>query len=236
MSNTIDREYGEYLLQAIEDEEGISAMQLFNLWWQYAPQDVIDTYAKGLYKTKAHQDSYAQQHFASAPDLEAFAKLPEDTLGYAYQKFIVDNNLQAQIAMDYHSFHDSIAETGILDRMPDEIRYAIIRGYQQHDYFHVITGFKPDQYGEIVIQAFSLAQLHFPYFAMWVSLITARMTFMNPEVIDLSMDALTEGWRFGKLSGNMQFDKLEEMADMPLVEVRKHYNIVPEGLAILNAD
>ena len=70
--------------------------------------------------------------------------MPGDTLGYRYARHIVDNNLIKTIASDYRRGHGAMAAAGKLEGMPDEVRYAVLRGFQIHDIFHIFTGYLTD--------------------------------------------------------------------------------------------
>ena len=119
--------------------------------------------------------------------------------------------------------------SGQLDGMPQECKYAVLRGFQTHDFQHVITGYSSDGISEIKLQAFCLAQIRFPYFGMWVSNVTSRMTFIDPDSIVPIMDAISDGWKLGRSIKNIQFEKWEERLEQPLAEVRKEFGIDPAG-------
>ncbi len=157
------------------------------------------------------------------------------TVGRAYYHFIADNGLEANLATNYKALHDMMKGMGNLDRMPDNLNYAIIRGFQIHDLLHVLTGYEATPDGEIALQAFCLAQLRFPYFGMWMSVVTTRMTFLDPDMILPSMDAISEGWQYGRRTENLQFDQWETMFERPLAQVRREYNIQPPERAKLAA-
>ena len=109
--------------------------------------------------------------------------------------------------------------------MPDEMKHAVLRSYQTHDFQHVITGYDASPYGELALQAFGLAQLQFPYFAMWLSVTTTRMTYINPNSITSAMDAISAGWTLGRNVANIQCEKWETMLDQPLADVRARYGL-----------
>ncbi len=115
--------------------------------------------------------------------------------------------------------------------MPEPLRYAVLRGFQTHDFQHVVTGYDSSGWGEIALQAFCLAQLQFPYFGMWISVVTTRMTFVEPRSIVPMMDAITDGWRLGRQVGNIQIERWEAMLDQPLAGLRARYGIAAAGTA-----
>ncbi len=103
------------------------------------------------------------------------------------------------------------------------MKYAVLRGFQTHDFQHVVTGYDASGRGEIAPQAFCLAQLQFPYFGMWMSVVTTRMTFVDPRSITPMMDAIVDGWQLGRRTPNIQRVKWETMLDEPLADVRERY-------------
>lgn len=225
MSVTLDREFAASLLKTYDDPGQHGVHLLFNEWWRYAPDAVIDKYVEDFRRIPEQKAFLDAHYFAEPLDLEALARLPEGTVGKAYHDFIVLNGLEKNIAINYRKFHESLASSGQLDRMPEELRYAIIRGFQIHDLLHVMTGYPATSRGEIALQAFCLAQLRFPYFAMWMSVTTTRMTFLDPDSIVPVMDAISEGWTHGRTARNIQMLRLEEMIERPLAEVQREFGL-----------
>ncbi len=232
MSVTLDRTFAENLLSTFDDPAKHGVHLLFNEWWQYAPETVIDTYVEDFRKIPEQAAFLQEGYFAEPLDLGGLGELPAGTVGRAYHDFIVLNGLEKNIAVNYRQFHDSLARSGQLDRMPQELRYAIIRGFQIHDMLHVMTGYEATPAGEIALQAFCLAQIRFPYFAMWMSVTTTRMTFLDPRAIVPMMDAISDGWNFGRTARNIQFLKLEQMIERPLAEVQQEFGLARPTLSM----
>lgn len=235
MTTTIDREFAEYLLRAFDDPEKYGVHQLFNEWWRYAPEDVKAKYVSDFDTRPEQQAFLAERYFADPVDLGVLAAKPAGSLGRGFHDFIVENKLEKNIAMNYRAFHKMLEGAGVLDGMPDAMKYAILRGFQIHDLQHVVTGYDSSPRGEIALQAFCLAQIRFPYFGMWMSVVTTRMTFLDPDGIVPVMDAVTEGWQYGRRVESLQFEKWETMFDQPLAELRPRYGIHPDGMAPLAA-
>ena len=226
MAVTLDREFAASLLKTFDDPGQHGVHLLFNEWWRFAPSEVIGKYVEDFRKVP-QQQAFLEDHYFSEPlDIEALGRLPTGSVGRAYHDFIVLNGLEKNIAVNYRQFHDSLAASGQLDRMPPELRYAIIRGFQIHDLLHVMTGYEATPRGEIALQAFCLAQLRFPYFAMWMSVVTTRMTFLDPDSIVPIMDAITDGWSFGRSARNIQVLKLEQMIERPLLDVQQELGLL----------
>jgi len=203
---------------------------LFNQWWQHAPASVVSAYREQLLADPDFAAFIETRHFAEPLDLDALEALPEETLGRRYRDWIVDNGLTAQIAMDYRMFHKVLADNGMLDGMPEELQYAVLRGFQLHDFLHVLTGYDPSPQGEIALQAFCLAQLQFPYFAMWLSTTTTQMTYLDPTQIVPLMDAISDGWAYGRSTRMLQLHTWEDELERSLDDIRTEWGIQPSRL------
>ena len=232
---TIDREFGEKLLTCFDDPQKYGVHMLFNDWWRYAPQEAIEKYAADFARVPQQKEFGQARWFAPNHSLDELKEHQPGTVGRGYYHFIADNDLEANLATNYQALHDFMKTQGNLDRMPDDLNYAIIRGFQIHDLLHVLTGYEATPEGEIALQAFCLAQIRFPYFAMWMSVSTSRMTFLDPDQIVPLMDAIGEGWQYGRSTKNLQFERWETMLDRPLAEVRREYDIHPPERAKLAA-
>lgn len=221
----IDPGFAKLLVESFNSQERLPVSQLFNDWWRFCPPEVAESYRKLVVETPGFRENYAERYYADPLDLDALLAKPEGTLGRAYGRFIRDNGLEAQIATNYRKFHEAMEADGRLDNMPEELKYAVLRGFQVHDFMHVITGYQPKKTGEQAVLAFCLAQIKFPYFGIWMSVTTTRMTFIDPTMIDPLMDAITDGWRAGKQAENIQFFRFEENLDRPIAELRRRFRI-----------
>ena len=148
------------------------------------------------------------------------------TLGHAYRSFIVDNDLMANLATNYRELHDRLGGAGALDRMPDDLRYAVVRGFMIHDFVHTITGNAPDIRGELTVAGFHFAQMQYPYHAFRVAVTTGHVALVNPNAITMVMDSFCAGWTRGRQADNIHFIKWEEQLDRPLAEIRAAYGVV----------
>lgn len=229
MATQIDRDFATKLLQTFDNPEEHGVHFLFNEWWRHAPEEVTAAYLEGFRSVPETAAFLEEQFYAEPLDLDTLSSYRNETLGHSYYHFIVDNGLEAKIATNYRMLHDHMDNSGALDGMPEEFKYAILRGFQIHDFLHVLTGYQPDPLGEVALQAFSLAQMRFPYMSMWMSVLTTRMTFLEPHTIPAIMDAITDGWQFGKKAKNIAFLRYEEMLDEPLLPLRKRYGIDASG-------
>jgi ubiquinone biosynthesis protein COQ4 len=82
-------------------------------------------------------------------DLDALARLPDGTLGREYVRFLRDNGITPDVFK---------APEGV----DPDAAFLAMRVRQTHDLWHVITGYAPDVRGEVLLQAFTFAQLRVP--------------------------------------------------------------------------
>lgn len=226
-------EFVKNMVRTFNDSDEHGVHLLFNEWWPHAPQETIDAYLAG-FRAMAGADAFLEQRFlAEQNTLEGLEAMPDGSVGRGYFEFLSANGLETNLAANYKLLHEHVLKGGQLDRMPDDMKYAIIRGFQIHDILHVITGYTPSGLDELALQAFCLAQLQFPYFGMWMATTTSRMTFLQPGSIVPVMDAISSGWQFGRAVKNLQFERWEDLFEEPLVEVRPRYGLAPEGMAAL---
>lgn len=227
----ITDDFGRRFLTTVNDTDANPVHLLFNQWWSDATDEVKDAYVTILLSDPVNARWYEEGRYADPVDFDALSRLPAETLGRRYHDWIVDNGLTAQIATNYRQFHDALRASGSLDGMPEPMQFAVLRGFQVHDILHVLTGYDASGLGEIALQAFSLAQLQFPYFGMWMATVTAQMTFNNPSAIVPLMDAIADGWQYGRTTAHLMVQPWEAMFDRPLDDVRAEYGLTLSPLA-----
>jgi ubiquinone biosynthesis protein COQ4 len=105
---------------------------------------------------RVHGDAEGRRLFADRPsidsrtvDFDALARLPDGTLGREYVRFLRDNAIVPDVFQRPAGLDERVA-------------YAVQRIRQTHDLWHVLTGYTPDIRGEILLQAFTFAQLGAP--------------------------------------------------------------------------
>jgi ubiquinone biosynthesis protein COQ4 len=83
-------------------------------------------------------------------DFDALERLPDGTLGREYVRFLTTNGITPEA-------FESVPDLG-----DPRAAYVMLRIRQTHDLWHVLTGYTPDVRGEILLQAFTYAQLRSP--------------------------------------------------------------------------
>jgi ubiquinone biosynthesis protein COQ4 len=225
MPGTIDRTFGEKYLDCTENFYRYGVHLLFNEWWVAAPQDAIDKYVAAI-ADHPEQGPLAREGWLAPPfALSQVAHYGPGSLGAAWRDFMVNNGLVEKLAEGYRELTDDFAAQGKLDRMPPILRYKVLRGYQTHDLHHVLTGYEATPFDELALQAFQLAQQDYPYSAMTLSTIIGHAAIVDPWLIKPAMDAITEGWAYGRRTKSIQFVAFETMLHRPLAEVRAEYGL-----------
>ena len=221
----VDRAFSERFMSAVDRPMEYGVYFLFHDWWAEAPESAIEAYQAELDAIPGARACIDEGYIADPIPLERLTECAEGTLGHGYYRFIVDNGLEKNLATNYHAFNAELHSSGKLDRLPPDMSYMMIRGFQIHDFQHVLTGFDSSPYGELGLAAFYLAQLRFPYHAMRMAVTLGHAAFVNPEITVDAMDAIVEGWSQGRKSGNLNFARWEDELDTPLTELRERFEI-----------
>lgn len=223
MYENIDQTVSELFMLNADDPIKTHVMGLVHDWWESAPQSVIDQYADAFRSIPGAAEFIAEGHLPEPLTLDDLADCSPGTLGHAYRHFIVDNGLEVNLARNYRQYHAGLVAAGKLERMPDDIKYAFVRGFMLHDFLHVITGHAPDIPGELGMAAFHYAQLGSIYHAMRTAVVTTHIAFVQPRAHVAAMDALANGWIMGREWQNLHFTKWEEQLDRPLDDIRAEF-------------
>jgi ubiquinone biosynthesis protein COQ4 len=232
MIQTVDRQFGEKFLTSIDDFYGYGTHLLFNDWWEKAPADVIAKYVAAIENHPEQGPLGREAWYADTFSLKQLEGHAPGTLGYAYLQFMVENDLVERLALGYRELHEEFEASGKLDNMPPVMKYKVLRGYQTHDLHHVLTGYKATPFDELALQAFGLAQMDFPYAAMTLATIMGHMTLVDPLLIKPAMDAITDGWAYGRRTRSIQFVAFERMLDRPLEDIQAEYGLGRNGIEL----
>lgn len=221
----VDRDFAETFLRNVDDPIKTHVMGMFHEWWSVAPESAIEQYLELFRAQPGAADYLAERHLPAPLKLEDLEQYEPGTLGHAYRSFIVDNGLTENLATDYRKLHEHLGGQGALDRMPDDLRYAVVRGFMLHDFVHTITGNAPDIYGELAVAGFHFAQMQYPYHAFRLAVTTGHVAMVNPSGITMVMDAFCEGWIRGRTAKNIHFTKWEQELGRSLDEIRAEFGV-----------
>lgn len=227
MITPIERGFGEKFLKSIDNFYSHGVDWLYNEWWETAPADAMAKYEAAILDHPEHGPLAREAWLAPDFRLAALDDCQPGTLGHAYRAFMVENDLVEQLAAGYRARHDELRASGKIDRMPDALAYKVLRGFQTHDLHHVLTGYPATPLGELALQAFQLAQMDFPYAAMWIAVVTGHMALVDPHLIKPAMDAITDGWGHGRSARSIQFIRFEDRLDQPLQSIQAEFGLRP---------
>ncbi|MEM7019276.1 MAG: hypothetical protein AAF512_18290 [Pseudomonadota bacterium] len=133
----VDREFAEKFLKSVDQPLKYGVYFLFHEWWEQAPQQAIDEYLEGIEAIPGAKAFIAEGYLPEPIPLSRIARCAPGTLGHSYHKFIVDNNLEANLARNYRDFNKELHASGKLDRLPEDMSYMMLRGFQIHDFMHI---------------------------------------------------------------------------------------------------
>ncbi len=145
-------------------------------------------------------------------DRDYLSSLPEGTLGHTYYEFMAEENLTAD---------GLVAASEVIPERDDRTEQERIFGYRlrdQHDLWHVTTGYGRDGLGELALLAFTYAQTRNRGIG-FIVLVGSRITRKTlPDVNVWSV--IREAYRNGKKAAWLPQTDWEAMLAKPLPEVR----------------
>ncbi|MFO0611751.1 MAG: Coq4 family protein [Polyangiaceae bacterium] len=153
--------------------------------------------------------------FARLGDREALARLPEGSLGRAYLEFMATGRLDAGFLVR------ASAQGGLAHEGDAEDDYVGRRLRDQHDLWHVVTGYRGDLLGEASVLAFTFAQTW--NVGIGVIVAAAFATTKDPDAHRMFLDAFARGVRAAWLPAV----EWEELLELPLEEVRARLRVGP---------
>ena len=137
-------------------------------------------------------------------DFAALGRLPEGTLGREYVRFLNDNGITPDVF-----------------KMPDigdeRMAYVMMRIRQTHDLWHVLTGYTPDVTGEVLLQAFTFAQLRAPSALAIAAMGTLRFGWRKPRFFT----RLRAAFRGGKATKKLAAFRWEDHWAEPVSKLRE---------------
>lgn len=155
---------------------------------------------------------------ARLEDREALARLPEGSLGRAYLAFMSTGRLDAGFLVRA-SEAGGLGHAGTTD---DD--YVGRRLRDQHDLWHVVTGYQGDLLGEASVLAFTFAQTWNAGIGVIVA--AAFATAGDPDAHRMFADAFARGLRAAWLPAV----EWEELLDQPLDAVRARLRVGPPAV------
>lgn len=144
---------------------------------------------------------------SSTVDYDKLRRLPADTLGGAYARYLDDNKLDPDLFQPPPG-------------LPKVASFIVTRIRQTHDVWHALTGYGPDFVGELALQAFTFGQLRIP---SAFAIATFGTLLRAPRAARVVMD----GYRRGSEAAFLPTVRFEDRWERPLADVRRELRIAP---------
>lgn len=154
---------------------------------------------------------------ATLSERTRLAALPEGTLGRAYHEFMAEEDLTADGLIEAS---EAVERVDI--RSEDEARFGA-RLRDQHDLWHVTTGYGRDGLGELALLAFTYAQTRNRGIG-FIVLVGARVTAKNLPDVKI-WRVIREAYRNGRKAAWMPAADWETLLEKPLTQVRAELGI-----------
>lgn len=182
---------------------------------QVTSREAILRAARRMRGTPAGQAMLAErpQIVPDQVDYDALRRLPAETLGGAYVRHLDGNGLGP----------DLFAKPNRFVRHPDA-DYLLKRYRQSHDVWHALTGLGVAPHEEVILHAFTAAQLQLPYSWLIVSLGGFKHLVGEGRWHDLVF-GLARAYGAGRRAAWLLDVRWEDLWELPIGEVRRRYDI-----------
>lgn len=152
-------------------------------------------------------------------DHDRLRKLPANSVGQAYVRFMEKEGLTAQGLVDeFDKFRSGQPRyDDMLERYSNRLR-------DTHDLFHVLTGYGRDALGEQCVLAFSYS-LNPSWGVLFIAWAGARELKKQVTTGAPIYAAVREAQRIGRAAINIAHEDIEALLALPLAEARKKLNI-----------
>lgn len=137
-------------------------------------------------------------------DYDALRRLPDGTLGREYARFLDDNGITPDA-------FEKLPEVG-----DERAAWLMLRMRQTHDLWHVLTGYTPDVWGEILLQVFTYAQTGAPSALVIAAFGALRWGKLRPAQVR----ELRRAWQRGKATRFLPTVRWEALWATPVAELR----------------
>ena len=214
----LDPELVESLLESLASWDSRASVPLAHTYMRVGDEDALKGFDQMSLANPAAQEMLKDRYLSPNPDRNYLASLPEGTLGREFERYLADNNLDANLLRE-SAFIEAHRQRG------EEVGYLAERGFQLHDLFHVLTGYDTTPLGEVRVVSFTVAQVPAPYPAMIIASRPLQMVLYKPELLPAVMDAITDGWTLGRRAKSLIDVHWEEYWERSLFELREEYDL-----------
>ncbi|MDS3862349.1 Coq4 family protein [Thermosynechococcaceae cyanobacterium BACA0444] len=151
-----------------------------------------------------------ERYVAPQPDMPALLQLPPESLGYQYASMLTNAGFDP-------NFYRVVPTTEVLD-------YIRLRVRQTHDIWHIVTGWGTDELGELALQAFGFAQMHYPS-AILILVAGVMSAIKHPEDLDQRVQTIYQGYEMGRQVGPFLGQKWEAAWEKPVTQWRSELQV-----------
>jgi ubiquinone biosynthesis protein Coq4 len=183
-----------------------------SLWWP------VQRWYRGLLKDVPQSTLDHLRELTRRPvDVEALARLPENTFGHRFVAFMSANG---------------IVYEGHVSAVPDLVEtferdWVTQRFFKIHDILHLVVGFDASVPGEMGLQMFDAANLREPY-GFFAVLSAPYMMLHYGQPVRMVREII-RGYTVGGATENLFFAPFEEMWEWDLDDVRAYLGLGPPG-------
>lgn len=214
----LDPELVESLLESLASLDPRASVPLALTYMRVGDKDALKGFDDLALTSPAAPGMLEDRYLSPTPDREYLASLPDGSLGREFERYLADNNLDANLLRE-SAFIEAHQKRG------EDVGYLAERGFQLHDLFHVLTGYDTTPLGEVRVVSFTVAQTPAPYPAMIIASRPLQMVLYKPELLPVVMDAITDGWALGRRAKPLIDIHWEEYWERPLAELRDEYQL-----------
>lgn len=166
---------------------------------------------------KAFMKLFDDRYLPPFPTLDELEELPEGTLGRAFAKHILANQIKINFAgLDTSMF---------LKRKNPVLEFFALRGVRTHDLYHVVLGLGTTEEDEYCLLAVQLAQLSSSFHLLLLSSGLVHMAVQKHEKLPEFLDRLFQHYELGKRIGFLAGFPYEEHWRTSLGKVRSQLGI-----------
>ena len=218
-SPDLDPELVKSLLESLASWDPRASVPLALTYMRVGDKEALEGFDALALANPIADEMLKSRYLSPTPDVAYLATLPDGSLGKAFERYLTENGLDANLLRE-SAFIEAHRARG------EDVGYLAERGFQLHDLFHVLTGFDTTPLGEVRVVSFTVAQTPAPYPAMIIASRPLQMVLYKPELLPAVMDAITEGWALGRRAKPLIDVRWEEFWERPLAELRREYALV----------
>lgn len=206
------------LRETLADWDYRATVAFAHLFMKIGDRDAMKAYDEIALSHPVAADLLKERYLAPTPKIAELEALPKESLGYAFARYLIDNQLDPALLRE-SAFIEAHEKRG------EDVGFLAARGFQLHDMFHVLTGYDTTPLGEVRVVSFTVAQFPAPYPALIIGTRPLQAALYKPQLLPVLMDAISEGWMRGRQASSLIAVRWEELFERPLEELQVEYGL-----------